>query len=454
VQSRRDHLHAYQFSTSRLVYALMSGDPGVGDVPFRRARFGTIVGIVIAVLLSGGAVVYGLISPAADTTWRKPGSIIVEKETGTRYLYLSGVLRPTANYTSAMLVAGQNASVKYVTRSALAGIPVGSPIGIPGAPDTLPPAASLLPGNWALCLRPGDTGNTVLDLAPAARAVPAPAHRRILVGAPAAGGQPATEFVLWGATKYPLPNRAVLPALGLGNDAPVTANSLWLAAFPTGTELGPAQIPAAGSPGPQIAGKPTKVGQLFEASAAGVDQFYVLRADGLAPVTRTEAALFSVVHGYVPPARVSPSDIAAAPASGDAALLRRLPDLLSGTAFSSDGTTLCAQETSPGTAASTELVTENAADVAADPDVVLPNGRGMLVQLPASSSGAISLTPTDYLIAGGGVKYLVNGGDAVQALGYSGVTAQVMPAQVLSLIPSGPALAVSLAQRAVPWGSG
>ena len=115
-----------------------------GEAPFRRSNLGVIVGTALAVLLSGGAVVYGLISPAASSAWRNPGAVIVEKETGTRYLYLGGELRPTANYASALLAAGQKPSVQYVGRDTLHGIAVGATIGIPGAPEELPSAAAHL----------------------------------------------------------------------------------------------------------------------------------------------------------------------------------------------------------------------------------------------------------------------------------------------------------------------
>jgi len=76
------------------------------------------------VLLSGGAVVYGLISPAPDFSWRAQGSIIVDKDTGTRYVLLGGALRPAANYASARL-AGSSKPVSMVSHKTLAGTPVG-----------------------------------------------------------------------------------------------------------------------------------------------------------------------------------------------------------------------------------------------------------------------------------------------------------------------------------------
>ena len=60
MQSRRDHVQAYQFATNRLTSALVTGKPGRGLAPFRRAAIGTIAGVVIALLLTGGSVIYGI----------------------------------------------------------------------------------------------------------------------------------------------------------------------------------------------------------------------------------------------------------------------------------------------------------------------------------------------------------------------------------------------------------
>ena len=445
MQSRRDHMHAYQFSVGRLVRAVAAGDAGAGEAPFRRSNLGVIAGTIIAVLLTGGAVVYGLISPAASSAWRNPGSIVVEKETGTRFLYLNGQLRPTANYASALLAAGQKPTVQYVAQAALHGVAVGTTIGIPGAPEDLPASAALSPGAWALCLR--DDGTTVLDLAPAGRTAAAPAEQRILVASTDLA-HPA-EYLVWNSVKYPLTEPSVLPALGLGNQQPIPAAPAWLAGMSTGARVVSAVIPGAGTPGPQVGGQPAKVGALFTTDAGGAQQYYVLRPDGLAPITRTEVALFTVA-GAAAPTQVDASVIAAAPASADRSLLGRLPNLLSGPVFEG-GAALCELQSSPGAAAATRLVTERSAAIDAAPAIVVPAGGGMLVQPPGQNpNGQV----TEFLITDTGEKYLIGGDGALSALGYSGVTANVVPPRVLGLVPNGPALDVTAARRAVSWPSG
>lgn len=441
MQSKRDHLQAYQFSAGRLVRAVAAGDSTAAEPPFRRANLGVIAGTVLAVLFGGGCVVYGLISPAASSAWRAPGTIIVEKETGTRFLLVNGQLRPTANYTSALLALGQKASVQYVSSSTLSGLPVGAPIGIPGAPDELP--TTLSPGVWSLCLRPD--GQTVLDLAPAKPVGTPLAGQRALVSS-TDQADPA-EFLVVGSVKYPLPAPAVLTALGLGDQQPIPASPAWLDTLPTGPAIAAAPIQGAGAPGPAVAGRASQIGALFSTNADGVLQYYVLLADGLAPITPTEAALFAVA-GAAQPTQESPSAIAMAPLSANRSLLTRLPDLLSGSALGSGA--LCVTQHSPGNAADSGVVVAPAAPTDSAPPVVVPPQKGMLVQPPG---GDLANPAPEFLITDTGEKYPVASGDALSALGYGSATAVVLPQNIINLIPSGPQLDVAAARGGVTWPS-
>ncbi|WP_241003018.1 type VII secretion protein EccB, partial [Streptomyces sp. CB01881] len=160
MQTRRDHVQSYRFAMGRLASALVGGDPGQGDSPTHRSALGTVLGAGVAVLLCGGAAGYGLLSPPPSTAWRKNGAVVVEKETGNRYVYLDGELRPARNRASALLIAGGPATPDTVPAQTLAGTPRGVPIGIPDAPDTVPAASGLLTGAWARCLRTDGAGGT------------------------------------------------------------------------------------------------------------------------------------------------------------------------------------------------------------------------------------------------------------------------------------------------------
>ena len=445
MQSRRDHLQAYQFAVERLARAAVAGPneaSAAPGAPLRRSSLGVSIGIVLSVLLCAGSLVYGLISPTPSEAWRNAGSIIVEKETGTRFLLLSGVLHPTANFASALLVAGQNASVQIVPRAQLAGIPVGASIGIAGAPDDLPTATSLLSGSWALCSK--QSGAVVLDLDPAGHTKTGPDGERVFV-ASTDPSDPA-EYLVWDSVKYPLPHQTVLSALGLGDQQPSPVDPAWLTALPTGQDVEAPTVPDLGAQGPEIAGRGARVGTLFATAVGGSEENYVLLSDGLAPITRTEAALFEVA-GRSPARQVSTAAIADAPASANRSLLTTLPDFLAGPVFNPSSAALCVRESSPGSTSSSKVVTEAASTVAADPAVVVPSGSGMLVEPPGQSS--FSENTTVYLVTDTGQRFLIDSSNALSALGYSSAGKVVMPASVLGLIPSGPALDVNAAEQAV-----
>ncbi|MCG6495625.1 type VII secretion protein EccB [Kitasatospora sp. A2-31] len=447
MQTRRDHVQSYQFAVGRLASALVGGDPGQGDSPTRRSAFGTVLGAGVAVLLCGGFAVSGLLSPSAGTAWRKNGAVVVEKETGNRYVYLDGELHPARNQASALLLAAGPGTPESVSAGALAGTPRGVPVGIPDAPDAVPAASRLLSGSWARCLRTdvtgarppggaasesaggkgpgGDARNGAavgqgLVFGAAAEALPAlAADRAVLVAGP-----DGARHLLAGGTKYPVPADSALIALGLDDRPAVPAPADWLAAVPTGLPLTADPVPGAGAPAGTVAGQGTVTGQLFRTGPGPDAHHYVQRADGLAPVGATEFALLAAVPGAAAPRTVAPADIAAAPVSADRSLLNRLPAVLGLRA--PDAGTLCLR-TAPGGAAVAVL-----APVGLRP-VVMPPGSGLVATAPGG--GPV------YLITEQGTRYPVADADAARALGLGDThRAVVLPADVLALLPEGPAL--------------
>src|SRR5215475_483997 len=106
MQSKKDQLQAHNFVVGRLRSALLRGDADAIETPTRRFSAAGFAGLLVGALLVAGFGVWGLIFPGGNRGWQAPGTIIVEKETGTRYLYLGGTLRPVLNLASARLLAG------------------------------------------------------------------------------------------------------------------------------------------------------------------------------------------------------------------------------------------------------------------------------------------------------------------------------------------------------------
>ncbi|MEU6174069.1 type VII secretion protein EccB [Streptantibioticus parmotrematis] len=448
MQTRRDHMQAYQFAMGRLATALVTGDPGRGDSPTKRAALGTFFGAGIVVLLSVGFLIYGKLSPVTTAAWRQPGSIIVEKETGNRYLYLGGELRPVRNYASALLLTGKGAAVRTVTSKALADVPTGTPVGIDGAPDSVPTAANLLAPSWTDCLRPDLTSGQVFDFAPGGRAAAFPSGEQALLAAP-----DGTRYVLWQGTKYPVPSDSTLIALGLDADRSIAAPAAWLAGVPTGTALAAARIEGAGKSAGQVGGQASTVGQLFTTSAAGAKRSYVMTSAGVAPVSATEAALLAAEHGAPAPRQVSVSDIAAARVSDDQSLTTALPDVLNVPAVDTATRAVCLRESSQGTRLTAEVAVEGgAAATGADP-VLVPPSHGVYAvdqgQLAQQASN-----PQTWLITDQGVAYPLGDSSAAQDLGVGGGSATALPGSVLAALPRGPVLDRTAAEATVQAGQG
>lgn len=440
MQSRRDHLQAYQFATGRLASSLVSGDPGSGEAPMRRSGLGAMFGVLVTVLLVVVFAVYGVLKPVQRTAWAHNGALIVEQGTGNRYLYIGGQLHPTANYASALLAVGSTAAVQQVPRAALAGIPRGVPLGIPGAPEDVAQPSGLLTGAWADCLRRGTSAGEALDFAPGA-VHRVPDGTRVLVAGP-----DGTRYLVWNGTKYEVAARSSLIALGLDTEQPVMATSKWLDALPSGTPIAPAAVPGAGAAGRAVAGAPAKVGRLFRTDVGGVSHYYVLLADGVAPLTATESALLATEPKEQRPSQVSPTDIAAVQASSDTSLMRRIPDLLNAADTTADGgAALCLLH--PADGGHSTVVREAGAAAAGSTAVLVPPDRAVLA-LPPHKPADFG-TPDPYLITDQGVKYELVG-QAVDALGYGGLTPRTLPTAVLDQIPTGVRLARSKALAAVP----
>ena len=447
MQTRKDHLQAYRFAMGRLATALVSGDPGRGESPTKRAALGTFLGAGLVVLLCIGFGVYGLISPPTNASWRSPGSILVEQDTGSRYLYLGGELRPVLNYASALLIEGKGATVRDVSAASLGRTPHGAPVGIPGAPDSLPANSALLSGAWTRCLRSDLPGGQVVDFAPAGLTSALPSGRQLLLGGP-----DGRRYLLWQGVSYPVPSDSTLIALGLDGDQPVPAPQSWLAALPTGVPLAAAPIAGSGHPAGQVAGRPVAVGQQFVTAEGGADHDYVMTSAGIAPVGATESALLAARPGASAIRRVDATALAAATV-GDAGSPpgSSLPDVLDAPAFTAPGQVVCLRQSSDGAALTTAVVVERGQAATGGRSVLVPPTGGVLAVDQQQLAAQVS-DPQTYLITDQGVAYALGDEQAAPTLGLSGAATVALPPAVLAALPQGPVLDSSAADATVKGG--
>src|SRR5258708_6882844 len=92
-----------------------------------KANAASAVAVGTALWLAAVAL-YGVLMPGGATHWQESGAVIVEKETGARYVYLAGRLHPVLNYASALLILGAPAAhTVSVSRPSLRGVPRAAP---------------------------------------------------------------------------------------------------------------------------------------------------------------------------------------------------------------------------------------------------------------------------------------------------------------------------------------
>lgn len=424
--TQRDQLQAYQFLRRRLVSALQVGDANHAVSPSRRLVLGCALGTACALLLCAAFAVLGALRPGANQNWRRTGQVVIERETGALFvLGGDGLLHPVLNYASARLLAGAGSAPVTVPASALASVPRGQALGIAGAPTYLPAPSSLVSGPWATCTRAPGTTIALVGVAPAGTTV-----GMVLVMDDA-----GRRYAVVDGRRLRVADRAVLVALGVDGAPVAQVGQAWVDALPAGPDLSFVDVAGRGLAGPRVGAVATRVGQVLVAATVGAgDRYYVVRTDGLTPVSQTEAALIlgNPANRVTQPVRVAAADVVAAPV-GRTHMASDYPAVLPRPVTVPAGRALCAVADGVTIAANLPRavpvpVAKRPASVAGE--VYLAPGTGALV----TAGGGL------YLITDVGVRYPLAGTDAAKALGYGGATPVALPAATLALFPLGPAL--------------
>ncbi|WP_410586376.1 type VII secretion protein EccB [Amycolatopsis sp. lyj-23] len=464
MKSRKDQVQAYFFVVGRLAAAVTHGKPDVLESPSKRMTTGTVLGFVLAAVIMGVFGILGMFVPSTgDSSWRQEGAVVMDKTSGARYVYLGGQLRPVLNYSSARLVSAQSGGkLTAVAPGALAGTPVGQPIGIAGAPDSLPAPAQATAEPWTVCTSSAVPGKPVVTVLLGRLTSTALTEAQAFYVAVPDG----TGYLISRGKRFRLPGGAVAASLGYGALRPVDVPPAWLNTIPQGPDLVAPVVPGTGGPGPVIGGKQSRIGQVYQVrnAALGTEQNYLVRPDGLAVLSRTGAALVLAApdtrQAYpdtpIEPARVGPDALSGLPIAASAGVASDLPPDPPEIVTPPAGVQPCVrQEPVAGGPAVAELLPDDQVSRASVPlgthqagatadRVAIPAGRGVLARnppAPGTTAGVI------YLVTETGEKFPLADGDAVAALGYTEPAAVPVPMPLLDLLPTGPVLSVAAARQ-------
>jgi type VII secretion protein EccB len=453
----RDQVDAYRFGLRRMEAALVRGDPVLLHEQIRTQRRAVAAGVVLSVLGVVGALLTAHFAPRP--TWQEQ-NLVVGAPSGALYAVAHDPDRlvPVANAVAGRLVLAALRSAAPVSKApvlvddaVLADAPRTAAAAVPGAVAADP--GQRLAGPWAICdeVAAAPSGARLAGTTVLAGSAPEPSTDPdvgVLLAAP--GGD--TWLVAAGRRHRVDPrDAAVRTALGLAARAPRPASPGLVSALPEGVGLVTPQVPAAGAAGPPDV--PGRVGDvLVSRPAGGAPRYHVVVAGGLQEVPPLVADVLAAASGdpvveigpevVAAAAAVHPLDLAGWPAT---APHLREPAEASGTCWSWTGASPEGEiriGRMPGAAPPVVLAGADGEGAALDAVAV---GAGGTVR--ATAPGVAPGAGTLWVVSATGVAYGVADADSAAALGVT--TVEPAPEAVLRLLPTGPALDLAAANRAV-----
>lgn len=270
---KKDLSEAQQYSRRRLVTAFTSGIPDGVELAPRNNRTPVLVGVGLTIIAIVASMFYGTISPALPSGWQN-NKLIVAKDSAARYVSADGTLHPVINAVSArLLIPSSDFEVITVADDQLDNIPIGSTIGILGAPDSLPERGSLITGSISSCTSDAGTATTVSDNGAAQAS-------REAVHVTADG----TDYLVTGSRRYRLPSEpslrdAYVRAFGMSQTTSMNASAQWVNLFERGDNLEPITVPGEGKP-ISVHGINVTVGGVVTQQGDSRHHMYVVMPDG------------------------------------------------------------------------------------------------------------------------------------------------------------------------------
>lgn len=473
----RAQVNGYRLLLRRMEHALIRADSRMIHDPMRGQMRALMVGVVIAVLIAGGAGVLAFFRPTPNFG---DSTIMVAKSNGTMFVRIGDHLHPVLNLASARLIVGKSDTPKEVDDKFLNTVPLGPVVGIVGAPGSINRGDDMTTSSWTVCDSTQPPSATEPSRAPAIEttvlANDPVLHDEIQVASPdqmiltRAG---ATTYLVYNGVRAAInPSDATLRnALRLPDGEIREVSPGLINSFPLVEPIVPIAIEGLGEPADYLAAN-YRVGSILKTVDSHGEQLYVLLREGLQPISPMTADIIRYGNPQAPttaePTSISPALVNAVP------VVHILPVDHYPTAQSrfvriESHPVLCMswQRNNSATVATIRLLVGNRLPLPNDAqpvrlasadgggpgldNVYLRPGTGEYVQATGSqvdSRAAGQFFYVDDL----GVRFHVVDKSAAAALGITGVkmsgssdvTAQTAPWAILALLPAGP----ELSQRA------
>nr|WP_090278896.1 type VII secretion protein EccB [Mycolicibacterium komanii]CRL74561.1 putative ESX-3 secretion system protein [Mycolicibacterium komanii] len=467
----RAQVNGYRFLIRRLEHALIRGDSRMIHDPMRGQTRALIVGVVIAVLITGACGVLAFFKPAPSVG---DAQILLSKSSGAVFVKIGDRVHPVLNLASARLIVGANENPKQVDDKFLNPLPRGPMVGIVGAPTSIRGADNTAMSSWTVCdtlQTPGvteTTGTTLLQTAVLANDPVLDDDVRAAEDGEAvltrSGG---ATYLVYDGVRAPvdMSDPAVVNGLHLQEATPRPVSPGLLNTFPLVEPITPVTIEGAGEPSAAL-GPEHPIGSMVRAVDSRGEQLYIVLRDGLQPVSPATA---DVVRYSNPNAGGEARDIAPA-ALATVPIVHHLavehypsapprivgPDAdrvvcmgwqRSNTASEATVRLLLGYRLpTPADAQPVRLASADGNGPAVDFAYLVP-GHGEYVQATGTLPGSDSAGQQFY-VSDTGLRHHIKDQPTAEALGVTGVqlpdgtanAPQRAPWSVLALLPAGPAL--------------
>jgi type VII secretion protein EccB len=161
VATRKDQLDAFNFARRRMVANLVVPTATGSDEGAPRPVRTFASSIILSAIAVAAVAVLGVFKPSAPSGWQ--AGLAVDSNSGAAYITQSNELHAVYNITSARLILGTKFQKFDVPDSTLngAGITIGSPVGILGAPEDVPSASNMNLTQWSFCQNEKETDSSI-----------------------------------------------------------------------------------------------------------------------------------------------------------------------------------------------------------------------------------------------------------------------------------------------------
>ncbi|MBI2703183.1 MAG: type VII secretion protein EccB [Mycobacterium sp.] len=466
----RAQVNGYRFLIRRLEHALIRADSRMIHDPMRGQIRSLLVGLVIAILITGAAGVLAFFKPSPNIG---NAQILLSASNGGLYVRIGDRLHPVLNLASARLITGKPDAPKSVSDKWLNQLPRGPMVGIIGAPNSIHAGADMRTSVWTACdsVATPDVAKSV-GVASVQTTVVAgdlTLDEDIRKATPAqmllVRSGDAVYLIFDGVRAVIDPNDAVVVnALHLQNAATRAISGALLNAFPLVPPIRPVMIPGAGSAMPGLpAGY--SVGSVVKTVDSRGEQLYVVLPDGLQPVSPAAADIIRYSNPAAPEAReVPPSVVSRVPIVHTLAI-DHYPGVSPQIVNAEPDRVVCMQWERANSAAQATvrllvghrlpipdgaqpvgLATGDGNGPGVDSVYVKP-GTGEYIQATGGEPDSRALGQLFY-VSDAGVRYHIKDLPTAAALGVTGVhdpkldtdVPQLAPWPVVSLLPAGPDL--------------